>query len=303
MTMPRETIWDIDPHTEAKHEILRRYLEAWFPILSSRNSRVVYVDGFAGPGRYKGDEIGSPIIALNAALTHGTRLSGELVFWFIDERADRINHLKTELAGMSIPPNYTIRAESGRFYEKVDPVLQSIERDGLQIAPTFMFIDPFGFSHIPYSTIQHFFKHPHCEAFITFMVDAINRFLEHPRDSVVRHIVEAFGTDEAIRIAEEEGDRIEKLRTLYQSQLRKVSDYVRFFEMRDRNNRTQYLLFFATNHELGHLKMKEAMWKVDPNGEYRFSDATNPNQLVLFESDTTESLANELRADPLCQYE
>ena len=37
-------------------------------------------------------------------------------------------------------------------------------------------------------------------AFVTFMVDAINRFLEHPEDKVVQHIVEAFGGDEAVQI-------------------------------------------------------------------------------------------------------
>jgi len=29
--------------------------------------------------------------------------------------------------------------------------------------------------------------------------------------------------------------------------------------------------------------MKEAMWKADESGEFRFSDATDPKQLVLFE--------------------
>ena len=28
--------------------------------------------------------------------------------------------------------------------------------------------------------------------------------------------------------------------------------------------------------------MKEAMWKVDPLGEFSFSDATDPNQRILF---------------------
>ena len=28
--------------------------------------------------------------------------------------------------------------------------------------------------------------------------------------------------------------------------------------------------------------MKEAMWKVDESGEFTFSDATDPNQMVLF---------------------
>ena len=41
--------------------------------------------------------------------------------------------------------------------------------------------------------------------------------------------------------------------------------------------------------------MKEAMWKVNPDGDFRFSDATNPNQLVLFEADTTSTLVNQLR--------
>lgn len=129
------------------------------------------------------------------------------------------------------------------------------------------------------------------------MVDAFNRFLEHPKDSVVQYIVDAFGTDEAIQIAEAHGNRIEGLRTLYQSRLQQVADYVRYFEMRDRHNRTQYYLFFATNHERGHVKMKEAMWRVDPDGEFQFSDATNPNQLVLFESDTTSFLIEQLREE------
>lgn len=297
MATPTETMWGIDPHTKAKHEILRRYLEAWFPILGSHHRRIVYIDGFAGPGRYKSGELGSPLIALNVATNHRKAHTGELVFWFIDEREDRIEHLRRELNGMIIPPHFKVRAEAGKFHEKVGSVLESIEADGSQVAPTFAFIDPFGFSGIPFSLIERLLKHPRCEVLITFMVDAINRFLEHPKSTVVQHIVDAFGTDEAIRIAQAPGNRIEQLRALYQSRLQEVADYVRYFEMRDRNDRTQYYLFFASNHELGHLKMKEAMWKVDPDGEFRFSDATNPNQLVLFEADTTSNLVEQLRKE------
>jgi len=50
MATPKETLWEIDPHTKAKHEILRRYLNAWFPILNSWNNRIIYIDGFSGPG-------------------------------------------------------------------------------------------------------------------------------------------------------------------------------------------------------------------------------------------------------------
>jgi len=295
MTAPKETVWSLDPHTAAKHEILRCYLQAWFPILNSYHDRIIYIDGFAGPGRYEGGEPGSPIIALDVAASHRRHLSGELVFWFIDEREDRIEHLKKELAGRTVPRHFRVQAEAGKFHEKVGPVLESLESNKASIAPTFAFIDPFGFSGIPFSLIQRLLKQRRCEILITFMVDALNRFLEHPRDGVVQHIVDAFGTDEAIQIARDGGDRIVGLRTLYQSRLQQAAEYVRYFEMKDRTNRTQYYLFFATNHELGHLKMKEAMWRVDPDGEFRFSDATDPNQRVLFEADHTRPLVSQLR--------
>jgi len=296
MATPKETVWELDAHTAAKHEILRRYLQAWFPILNRHHNRIVYIDGFSGPGRYHGGEPGSPVIALDVAMTHRKALEGEVVFRFIDEREDRIAHLRQELDGMDIPPHFDVSTETGRFHEKVGPALDSLDNDSTHPAPTFAFMDPFGFSGIPFSLIERLLKRPRSETFITFMVDAINRFLEHPQDNVVRHIVEAFVTEEAIRIAEGGEDRVVRLRTLYQSQLQRVAKFVRYFEMRDRQNRTQYYLFFATNHELGHLKMNEAMWRVDPGGEFKFSDATNPDQLVLFEADTTLPLIDNLRS-------
>jgi hypothetical protein len=65
----RTTRWPLAPHTKIKHEILKRYLNAWLPILGSWAGRVVFIDGFAGPGRYSGGEPGSPVIALQTFST------------------------------------------------------------------------------------------------------------------------------------------------------------------------------------------------------------------------------------------
>ncbi len=47
-------------------------------------------------------------------------------------------------------------------------------------------------------------------------------------------------------------------------------------------NRVDYFLFFVTNNPLGLQRMKESMWKVDPTGEFQFSDLTDAStQLVL----------------------
>lgn len=294
MAVPKETLWELDPHTQAKHAILERYLKAWFPIITTREKRIIYIDGFSGPGRYKSGEPGSPLIALNTALGHTHPINEELIFWFIDENEDRSNHLKEELSALSIPAHYNVKVESGKFHEKFKILLDNIETSGANLAPTFAFIDPFGFSGIPFNLIERLFKQEKCEVFITFMVDAINRFLEHPDDAIVQHIVDAFGTNEAIQVAKDSGGRITQLRTLYQERLKQVAKFVRYFEIRDKHDRVQYYLFFATKHALGHVKMKESMWSVDPDGDFRFSDATNPDQLILFESNVTPVLAKEL---------
>ncbi len=67
--------------------------------------------------------------------------------------------------------------------------------------------------------------------------------------------------------------------------------------MRDHDGRLVYYLFFASNDSAGHLKMKEAMWKVDPMGDFSFSDSTDPNQRLLFNLDPpTAPLAASLSA-------
>jgi three-Cys-motif partner protein len=107
-TLP--TTWPADPHTLAKHAILRRYLQAWFPILTRQasavarqsragsNREILFIDGFAGPGEYSNDKEGSPIIAIKAALDHATTFPMPVRMMFIEERRDRFENLQQVLA-------------------------------------------------------------------------------------------------------------------------------------------------------------------------------------------------------------
>ena len=300
VSIPSETTWPIEPHTAAKHKILRQYLDAWFPILGRHNKRLVYLDGFSGPGRYTGGDPGSPVVALESALTHRAQLTAELVFLFIEERIDRADFLDREIAKLHCPRHFRIAVERGSFADTTGKILDGLDSAGSQLAPTFVLVDPFGFSGIPYALIQRLLAKSRCEVLITFMVDSINRWLTHPDESIKAHIVETFGTDEAIGVANEPKDRVTALKNLYQRQLNKAARFVRYFELRDRNDRVVYYLFFATNNPLGHLKMKEAMWKVDPLGDFTFSDSTDPNQQILFPSAPAAPLcvilASEFRA-------
>jgi three-Cys-motif partner protein len=75
-------------HTAAKHDIYKRYLERWFPILlNGRNAypSATYVEGFAGPGVYSDDEPGSPVIAIRALVNSVSNPKPLVKFLFIDD--------------------------------------------------------------------------------------------------------------------------------------------------------------------------------------------------------------------------
>jgi hypothetical protein len=122
------------------------------------------------------------------------------------------------------------------------------------------------------------------------MAEFINRFVEHPAPETRQHIIDLFGTDQALEIIAKGGDRLEALRRLYQTQLQACAKYIRYFEMRDEQGRLIYYLFFASKHPLGFIKMKEAFWKVDPESGFHFSDATNPAQMILLSVDPSQDL-------------
>ena len=86
------------------------------------------------------------------------------------------------------------------------------------------------------------------------------------------------------------------LHDFYQRQLTQAAgaSFVRSFAMRNERNTMDYFLFFATNNELGLRKMKEAMWRVDESGTYTFSDATDPDQSVLFSAEPDRQLLARL---------
>lgn len=291
MSKQTGTLWEIEPHTQAKHEILRRYLGAWFGILGQKIPRIMYMDGFCGPGRYSGGEDGSPIIALKEAIKHSTLLkSSEVTFFFIDEDPDRIAHLRHEISLLPIPSNFKLIIQTGEFHHVLKQVFDSAQQTNSNLVPTFAFIDPFGFKGVPFELMGRLLKNPHTEIFINVMIDFVNRFIEHPDLRTQQHIIDLFGTRQSLDVACSGGDRLADLRRLYLGQLQKHAKFVRYFEMRNDHDRILYYLFFASNHPLGHARMKEAFWKVDPSCGLKFSDATDPNQLALFKLDPCENL-------------
>src|SRR5256885_6215934 len=53
----------------------------------------------------------SPLIALQVAVEHKDRLKGDVIFLFVDNRKDRVEHLKAELQKVTVPKNFKVRSE------------------------------------------------------------------------------------------------------------------------------------------------------------------------------------------------
>jgi len=305
MAVPKTTIWPLEPHTKTKHLILGEYLAAWLPIMSKWNRRIVFIDGFAGPGRYSGGEEGSPLIALRTALEHN-RLSPDCEFSFLFIEADkkRADHLREEIEQLKTErpflKQFSYEVANARFEEKINRVL--IELTGAQLAPTLAFIDPFGFEGLPMRLVAEIAKYPKCESLITFMYEPVNRFFEHPSPKIQEHLEALFGTAEArdlVKLTDDPEERFGRITALYEAQLKAVArfKFVRTFTMINTGNRVEYLLFFGTNNETGLGKMKAAMWKADPGEGGRFSDRTVSCQEVLLGPEPDFALLERLLRD------
>jgi len=298
---PKTTIWELEPHTAAKHEILRRYVQAWAPILSQGNfPHLVFVDGFAGPGRYSKGEEGSPVIAIKAVIEQPRPIKAKVDFHFIELDKRRSDHLDSEIGVLRPPPNVTTKIHGGRSFQDAFPEIWDsyAPRPGRSRPPTFVFIDPFGFK-IPFSYVTKVLHAQSSEVLITFMFEEINRFLSQGQQP--DNFDDLFGCRdwrEAISI-KSPSKRVKFLHDLYQRQLTQAAgaNFVRSFAMRNERNTMDYFLFFATNSELGLKKIKEAMWRIDESGTYTFSDATDPNQSVLFAPEPDRQLLTRLIVD------
>src|SRR2546425_2365549 len=268
--------WPIEPHTRVKHLILQRHLDGWLPIMTRGGfPRLLYVDGFAGPGRYEGGEPGSPIIALRAAALRTRPLGpSRIEFLFIEERADRAHALQEELTAFEqehpLPPNIRYQVRPGRF----DAVIARwLDADKGQRPAIFAFIDPFGYSGLPMTLIHRIARIPHSECLINFAYFSMNRWGSD--FSKASTLTEQFGTPDWQEVWGDEASTLE----LYRLQLQREFRYVCSFQMLDSADRTLYFLAFGTNAPKGLGVMKAAMWKADPKAGRVFSDVEDVQPL------------------------
>lgn len=292
-----KALWEAEPHTLAKIEIVRQYLVRWFQILGRAhpNRRLLYIDGFSGPGEYLNAVLGSPVTALNVAReaiqTTPDLRNKEIVFLFVEKEAWCVDHLRSVIQRSEWPHQIKWDILHGTFDERISSILSQIRAQGQKLAPTFAFIDPFGATGLPFRVIAEIVSYPSCEVLLNLDADGVGRLFKASDVEANRnHLTETFGGDCWQRELNPDAPMTaicSQVLALYKTNLRALHNvrYVFPFSMADRHGRLIYHLVFASQHHKGLEKMKEAMRSVDKSGSYSFSDASAGQDLLPFNFD------------------
>ncbi len=156
-----------------KHTLLSKYIPQFGGMTGSRTGRVVYLDGYAGEGRYESGEPGSAEIALRVA-SH--QLTARRLLWkcFLAERdqqsAEKLEQVAVGYRARGV--DVTVRPLD------VDGVLDEVLAAAVGV-PLFLFLDPCGLG-LPMDRLAKVAAHRPAggaptELLMNFSMDAVRR--------------------------------------------------------------------------------------------------------------------------------
>ena len=273
-----EILWELPDHTVGKHEVFAAYLKAWLPILGQGFGKAVVVDGFAGPGAYKGGEPGSPLLSWRVAGEHkaaGRLGQADLDFRFFDSDPNAAMHLQSLLAreqlygGMSFSVKHAICADA------MPDILSDCSATG---TPLFVMLDPKGLKGVSMDLIGEILAVPRAEVLFSFMHQTAVRFGGTPE--VHPYLVDLVGDDVPVGSSPE--DYCDALECSFRSQ---GAGYVLKFGLWQ-GGRHVYTLVFGTRSLRGCQVMKDAMWSVAGDGSYLFNGLHRRQTSLLDQSST-----------------
>ena len=281
MTVPTGILWERDPHTAAKHTLLRRYMSAWFPIMASRfrDTGITFFDGFAGPGEYTNANDSSPAIAMEQALRSAVTCYGtQTRLVFIEDHRGRAAHLENLLDDRfplgTRPPGLVTSVRRGKCG---DLFAQEIADVGGWDGPVFANLDGWG-ADTDYKIVQRIAQQQSSEVLVTFEDQFFIRFAKGEQEAGER----VFGHSDWRKVDQlPTAEKKPFLLDLYREGLHSAGFlYVLTFEMINEGGHSLHL-FFGTTNKVAVEKFKDGLWEVDGVSGQRFRDPRDPNQMAF----------------------
>ncbi|MGR3318887.1 MAG: three-Cys-motif partner protein TcmP [Candidatus Anammoxibacter sp.] len=286
---------------KVKHDLIKHYLQGWFPKLGNWANRILYFDTHAGRGRHSSGELGSPLVAIKTLLNHSSRdriLNGcEVIFSFIENEEDNIGFLEQEISDMgTIPNGIIVNVYSGDSFDFLNGMINKLENENKIIAPAFIFIDPFGFK-IPGKLIKRLMSFEKVELFINVIWRELCMAMKQPEKmkTTLDSIFDSDNWQDTIDLTDfnDGADQVAK----YFCDLANAKWFTHI-KMLGGNDTIRYFLLHLTNSDDGRDLMKNCMWKVCPSGGFYARKKDDPRQGYLI---TPEPDLSPLKEWILCE--
>lgn len=185
----------LEPHSLAKHRILKRYIERYIEIVTKTSPqevlRMTFVDGYAGGGKYQiGRDImpGSPLLFLETVAAAEAKLAAErpkgfkilAEFIFVDSNKHHTDFLRAEIE------NSPFKSELGKsihvwtkdFNDCVGDAIAVARRRSPKKGRAIFLLDQFGWSQVAFKSVRSILLElEKAEVFLTFLVDHLIDYL------------------------------------------------------------------------------------------------------------------------------
>jgi three-Cys-motif partner protein len=272
---PNPAYWDgYTPFNQIKHDLIRCYLQGWYPKLGYWATRVLYVDTHAGRGKYQTGDLGSPIVALRTLLGHTARASllkqSEFNFLFLEADPENAGSLEREIASLGqIPKRINVEVKVADAFERLSEILADLRRDRRQMEPAFLFVDPYGFT-VPGALLSDLLRAGRVELFVNVMWRELDMLIRKHGEGGARRLDEIFGCGNwrTEIISKDMDERIEQAVEVWRRRLGAVwaTPVVR---MVTGGTATRYVLVHFTKSDDGRDLMKNCRWSIFPDGDFR----------------------------------
>ena len=272
-----------ESHSQVKAAIIAAYVPTWASImLRSKASNVLYIDLYAGRGRYDDGPPSTPLILLKELLYIPILRDG-VKTWFSDSDDATIKALDANVKQLPDLGNlkYSPVVQRGTVDDSTYKSLMGSKM------PTFAFLDPFGYKGLSSKLIQAIIKDFGCECMFYFNYNRIRAAIDNP---VVGQRMSAIFGDERSKALSSKLKTVDRSKTeaVVLSALKDAMNeiggrHVLPFRFRSKGRTTHHLVF-VTKHFLGLDRMRDAMSKhssSSPQNVPSFEFVENENRIPL----------------------
>ncbi len=266
---------NILPHSQAKLDLYKTYLDKYFTVLGLAQgiTRINLYDIFCGTGIYEDGNIGSPIIAFNSikanrdfflknnwprkpitlTVNDGNKESIEKVRTYLEEQNNTICNIEYH------------NLEAGDMFKFVQNQLATKSSQERNL----VFIDPYGYKNIRKESLYNILQNNTTEIILFLPTSQMYRFsnyaledMDKPYEPLRNFIFEFFEESHPMR-----NDQVDSIFSYIQYLKKAFSFNDKFYTSShylQRDNSNYFAIFYITSNIYGLDRMLSAKWQQDP---------------------------------------